>query len=278
MAANLVRAGYSVTGFDVTPGSVERLVQAGGASASSLEEATANSDVVITMLPDSPQVREVVLGPGGVLACAGPDLLLIDMSTIAPETSVAVAEQARERGTRVLDAPVSGGEQGRWRQPSPSWWAASPRSSTLRVLSWSSLARRSHTSAALGPARRSRLPTSSWWPASWPWSAKRSCSWKPPAWRVSVQSRVLAGGLAGNRILDRKAASMLAREFAPGFRIDLHHKDMGIALASARSAQVSLPVTGLVAQLVTAARTIGYGPLDHSALLKVVEKLSGREQ
>jgi 2-hydroxy-3-oxopropionate reductase len=87
---------------------------------------------------------------------------------------------------------------------------------------------------------------------------------------------VLAGGLAGNRILDLKASAMLARQFTPGFRIDLHHKDMGIALSSARSAGVSLPVTGLVAQLVAAARAQGHGSDDHSSLLAVIEGLSGR--
>jgi 2-hydroxy-3-oxopropionate reductase len=87
---------------------------------------------------------------------------------------------------------------------------------------------------------------------------------------------VIAGGLAASRILDLKRASMLAREFAPGFRIDLHHKDMGIATAAARSAGVALPMTAMVAQLIAAARARGYGPLDHSALLKVVEDLSGR--
>jgi 2-hydroxy-3-oxopropionate reductase len=87
---------------------------------------------------------------------------------------------------------------------------------------------------------------------------------------------VIAGGLAASRILDLKRESMLDREFAPGFRIDLHHKDMGIATAAARSADVSLPMTGMVAQLIAAARARGYGSLDHSALLKVVEDLSGR--
>jgi 2-hydroxy-3-oxopropionate reductase len=87
---------------------------------------------------------------------------------------------------------------------------------------------------------------------------------------------VLAGGLAGSRILDLKRESMLARRFTPGFRIDLHHKDMGIALAAARQAEVLLPMTGLTAQLIAAARAQGYGALDHSALLNVVEDLSGR--
>ncbi|OAP22762.1 2-hydroxy-3-oxopropionate reductase [Amycolatopsis sp. M39] len=87
---------------------------------------------------------------------------------------------------------------------------------------------------------------------------------------------VLAGGLAGSRILELKRKSMVARQFEPGFRIDLHHKDMGIALAAARQSDVALPLTGLVAQLVAAGRAMGYGSLDHSALLKVAEELSGR--
>jgi 2-hydroxy-3-oxopropionate reductase len=87
---------------------------------------------------------------------------------------------------------------------------------------------------------------------------------------------VLAGGLAGSRILELKRKSMVDRQFAPGFRIDLHHKDMGIAVAAARQAEISLPVTALVAQLIAAARAQGYGALDHSALLKVLENASGR--
>jgi 2-hydroxy-3-oxopropionate reductase len=89
---------------------------------------------------------------------------------------------------------------------------------------------------------------------------------------------VLAGGLAGNRILDRKAAGMLAREFQPGFRIDLHHKDMGIVTAAAREKGVVIPLGAVVAQLIGSLRAQGHGGLDHSALLKVVEQLSGRDQ
>jgi 2-hydroxy-3-oxopropionate reductase len=89
---------------------------------------------------------------------------------------------------------------------------------------------------------------------------------------------MLAGGLGASRILDTKRESMLAREFKPGFRIELHHKDMGIAIAAARDADVAAPMTGLVAQLVAAARAQGYGSLDHSALLKVIENLSSSHE
>lgn len=277
MAANLIRAGYEVTGYDVSPDSVQRLLEAGGKPAASIEDATAGADVVITMLPDSPQVQEVVLGPHGVLASAGPDLLLIDMSTIAPETSVAVARAAKEKGTRVLDAPVSGGEQGAVEASLSIMVGGDPDVfETARPV----LEHLGKTIVHVGGAGAGQTV--------------KAANQLMVAGIIALVSEaivlleasgvdgergieVLAGGLAGNRILDRKAASMLAREFAPGFRIDLHHKDMGIALASARSAGVSLPVTGVVAQLVASARALGHGSLDHSALLKVVEKMSGRD-
>jgi 2-hydroxy-3-oxopropionate reductase len=109
MAANLLAAGHTVLGHDTQQAAAERLVSAGGKYVDSVAAATA-ADVVITMLPDSPQVEEVVLGPGGVLEHAEPGLLLIDMSTIRPDTSVTVGAAAAARGVRALDAPVSGGE------------------------------------------------------------------------------------------------------------------------------------------------------------------------
>lgn len=277
MAANLIRAGHEVTGYDVSPDSVQRLVDAGGHSAGSIKEATVGADVVITMLPDSPQVQEVVLGPEGVLHLAGDDLLLIDMSTIAPETSVAVAKLALEKGTRVLDAPVSGGEQGAVEASlsimvggdAEVFETARP---ILEHLGKTIVHVGGHGSGQTVKAANQLMVAGIIALVS-----EAIVLLEASGVDTERAVEVLAGGLAGNRILDRKAATMLAREFAPGFRIDLHHKDMGIALASARSAGVALPVTGVVAQLVASARAMGYGSLDHSALLNVIEKLSERQ-
>ncbi len=277
MAANLIKAGYDVTGHDVSPDSMDRLVQAGGKPAGSIEETVAGSDVVITMLPDSPQVHDVVLGENGVLALAGPDLLLIDMSSIAPETSVAVAKRAQETGARVLDAPVSGGEQGAIEGSlsimvggdAPTFEEAFP---ILEHLGKTIVHVGGHGAGQTVKAANQLMVAGIIALVS-----EAIVLLEASGVDGERGLEVLAGGLAGNRILDRKAASMLAREFAPGFRIDLHHKDMGIALASARSAGVALPVTGVVAQLVASARAAGHGSLDHSALLSVVEKLSGRD-
>jgi 2-hydroxy-3-oxopropionate reductase len=276
MAANLVKAGYEVTGFNRSQPAVDRLVRAGGKPAASVEEASADADVVITMLPDSPQVSEVVLGDGGVLGSVGEGTVLVDMSTIAPATSLAVAEAAREKGVHVLDAPVSGGEQG-----------AVEGSLSIMVGGEAETVERAR------PVLESLGKTIVHVGGHGAGQTVKAANQLLVAGTISLVSEalvlleasgvdgergleVLAGGLAGNRILDRKSATMLARDFQPGFRIDLHHKDMGIALASAREAGLSLPVTGLVSQLVASARALGFGSLDHSALLRVTEQMSGR--
>jgi 2-hydroxy-3-oxopropionate reductase len=229
------------------------------------------------MLPDSPDVREVVLGPDGVLDNAAPGLLLIDMSTVAPETSVEVAEAARERDVRVLDAPVSGGEQG-------------AVEGSLSIMVGGEAADFEGARGALeamggtivhvgGHGAGQTVKAANQLVVAGTLSLVSEALVLLQASGVDAERalQVLAGGLAGSKVLDRKAPAMLARDFRPGFRVDLHDKDMGIALATAREAGVSLPVTGLVAQLVAGARAMGYGALDHSALLRVVEQLSGRE-
>jgi len=275
MAANLVTAGHTVVGYDIDAGRRDRLVAAGGTAAGSLAEAT-DADVVITMLPDSPQVEEVVLGPDGVLEHAKPGLLLIDMSTIRPDTSRAVAAEAATRGVRALEAPVSGGEKGAIDAvlsimvggAEADFQAALP---VLEALGKTIV----HVG---GPGAGQTVKAANQLVVGGTYALVAEAIVLLEASGVDPRGGldVLAGGLAGSRILELKRASMVERQFAPGFRIDLHHKDMGIATAAAREAEVSLPVTALTAQLIAAARAQGYGALDHSALLKVIENLSGR--
>jgi len=276
MARNLVEAGYDVTGYNRSSQAVDALAEAGGKPAGSIAEATSGADIVITMLPDSPDVESVVLGEDGVLAHARDGMVLIDMSTIEPEVSVAVAEEARARGVQVLDAPVSGGEQGAidgalsimvggdaevFEQSRP----------VLEALGKTVVHVGPHGSGQTVKAANQLLVAGIYALVS-----EAIVLLEASGVDGERGLEVLAGGLAGNTILDRKAASMLARQFKPGFRIDLHHKDMGIVQNAARSAGVALPVTGVVAQLVASARAMGHGSDDHSALLAVVESLSGR--
>ena len=244
MAANLVKAGHRVTGHDHKQSSMERLAALGGRAAPTVAAAVEGAEIVITMLPDWPQVEEVSHGPFGIFqtvkAAGTPGVLFIDFSTVRPETSRELARAGAQVGMRVLDAPVSGGEAG----------AVEGR---LSIMVGGEPATYALVAEAIVLMERSGVD-------------------------AQAGLDMLAGGLAASRILDTKRESMLAREFKPGFRIELHHKDMGIAIAAARDADVAAPMTGLVAQLVAAARAQGYGSLDHSALLKVIENLSSSHE
>ncbi len=295
MAANLIKAGFPVTGYDHHRSNLDKLAAAGGKAVGSEADAAADADVVVTMLPDSPQVAEAVLGEGGVFetirsrqqrggqgsAGAGdsrsPGPMLIDFSTIRPETSREIAAAGAEIGVSVLDAPVSGGETGAVEGKlsimvggeADAFEAARPVfdavGATCRLVG-------PHGAGQVVKAANQLVVG-----GTYALVAESIVLMEASGVDAEAGLDVLAGGLAGSRILDLKRQSMLAREFRPGFRIDLHHKDMGIALAAARSADVSVPLTGAVAQLIAAARALGWGSLDHSALLKVAETLSGRD-
>ncbi|WP_372664976.1 2-hydroxy-3-oxopropionate reductase [Amycolatopsis kentuckyensis] len=276
MAAHLVGAGHDVSGYDVTPAAGEKLAAAGGRAATGVADAVAGADVVITMLPDHPQVEEVVLAAGGVLDAAEPGTLLIDMSTIRPETSIAVAEAARDKKIRVLDAPVSGGQAGAEQASLSIMVGGSEEDFETARPVFDALGK---TIVHVGPHGAGQVVKAANQlvvGGIYGLVAEAIVLLEASGVDAATGLDVLAGGLAGSRILELKRKSMVDREFAPGFRIDLHHKDMGIALAAARQADVALPLTGLVAQLVAAGRAMGYGSLDHSALLKVAEQLSGR--
>jgi 2-hydroxy-3-oxopropionate reductase len=278
MAANLVGAGFDVVGYNRSPQKVRTLVAQGGRAAGSVAEAVAEADVVLTMLPDSPDVEAVVLGDGGVLASARRGTLLIDGSTIRPDVSVRVAEAARAAGVRAVDAPVSGGEAG-------------AIDGTLSVMVGGEAAdveaarpvleAVGSTIVHVGPAGSGQIVKAANQlvvAGTIQLVAEALVFLEAHGVDTDAAVTVLAGGLAGNRILDRKSRGMLAREFAPGFRVDLHHKDLGIVTSAAREVGVAIPVGALVAQLMGALRAEGHGGLDHSALLLLVEQLSGRRR
>ncbi|WP_275293151.1 2-hydroxy-3-oxopropionate reductase [Amycolatopsis sp. La24] len=276
MAAHLAAAGHEVSGFDLNADALAKLEAAGGRAAKDVADAVSGAEVVITMLPNHPQVEQVVLAPGGVLDTIAPGTLLADMSTIRPETSIEVAKAGAAKGIRVLDAPVSGGQAGAEQAAlsimvggdEADFAAAKPVFDTL-----------GKTVVHVGPHGAGQVVKAANQlvvGGIYGLVAEAIVLLEASGVDAGTGLDVLAGGLAGSRILELKRKSMVARQFEPGFRIDLHHKDMGIALAAGRQSDVALPLTGLVAQLVAAGRAMGYGSLDHSALLKVVEELSGR--
>ncbi len=278
MAMNLVKAGFDVYGYNRSPPGLDRLVAGGGKEVRSIAEATRGADAVITMLPDSPDVELVALGPGGVLANASRTLLYIDMSTIRPAVARTLAKAGEEKGVRVLDAPVSGGEQGAIEGSlsimvggeADDFAAARP---IFEVLGKTVV----HVGAA-GAGQTVKAANQLIVAGTIELVAEAIVLLEAARVDTGAAVRVLAGGLAGNRILERKAAGMLAREFKPGFRVELHHKDLGIAQESARELGAVLPLTAVVTQLMASLRAQGYGSLDHTALLKLVEQLSGRDR
>ncbi|MET0695470.1 MAG: NAD(P)-dependent oxidoreductase, partial [Propionibacteriaceae bacterium] len=252
MAANLVAAGHEVIGYNRSRPAVDRLVEAGGKGAGSLAEAIEGAAVVITMLPDSPDVEAVMLGEDGVLAHVKPGVLHIDTSSIAPAAARTVIAAAAEAGVDSVDAPVSGGEQAAIEGTlsimvggeADHFEAARP---ILEVLG--------ATIVHVGPAGSgSTVKAANQLIVAGTIQLVAEALVFLEAYEVDTEAavKVLAGGLAGNRILDRKAGGMIARSFAPGFRVDLHHKDLGIVLDAARAAGVATPAAALVGQLMGA--------------------------
>ncbi|GLY67055.1 2-hydroxy-3-oxopropionate reductase [Amycolatopsis taiwanensis] len=278
MAANLVKAGFEVTGYNRSRAGVDRLVAAGGRGANSVGQAVRDADAVITMLPDSPDVRAVVLGEDGVLAHAREGALLIDCSTIRPDVSREVGQAAAAKGIQALDAPVSGGEQGAIEgNLSIMVGGAAEAFETAREMFDVVGATIVHVGGP-GAGQTVKAANQLIVAGTIELVAESLVFLEAHGVDTGAAIEVLAGGLAGNRILDRKAPAMVRREFTPGFRVELHHKDLGIVLQAAREAGVVIPLGAAVAQLMAALEAQGHGALDHGALLKLVEQLSGRGQ
>ena len=276
MAANLVTAGFDVIGHNRSPEPVQRLVERGGRGAGSLAEAVRDADVVVTMVPDSPDVEAVTIGEDGFYGLVKPGTLHVDMSSIRPDVAKRVAEAGRERGVRVLDAPVSGGEQGAIDGTLSIMVGGSPEDFADSRPVLEAVGR---TIVHVGPAGSGQTVKAANQlivAGTIELVAEAIVFLEAHGVDTEAAVRVLAGGLAGNAILDRKAAAMLRRDFTPGFRIELHHKDLGIVTSAAREAGVVIPLGAVVAQLVASLEARGDGGLDHSALLKLVEQLSGR--
>ncbi|MEV0374899.1 2-hydroxy-3-oxopropionate reductase [Streptomyces sp. NPDC050636] len=275
MAENLIKAGYQVSGYTLEQDKLDRLAAAGGTAAASLAEAVKDADVVITMVPASPQVEAIAYGPDGILDNAKTGALLIDMSSITPQTSIDLAKAAGDKGIRVLDAPVSGGEAGAIEAvlsimvggQQADFDAARP---ILEALGKTIVLCGPHGSGQTVKAANQLIVA-----INIQACAEAVVFLEKSGVDLAAALDVLGGGLAGSTVLARKTDNFKNRDFKPGFRIDLHHKDMGIVTDAARTVGAALPVGTVVANLVASLRAQGDGSLDHSALLRGVERLSG---
>ena len=274
MARNLLAAGHDVVAFSRTRASVDDIAADGATAAGSAREVAGQAGVVILMLPDSPQVREVLDGDDGLLAGAREGTLVIDMSTISPVVTREIAAECGDRGIGWVDAPVSGGDVG-------------AREATLSIMAGGSdedFARAKPLFEALGKTIVHVGPVGSG-------QVVKACNQVVVALTIEAVSEalvlgskagvdpatiieVLSGGLAANKVMEVRGRNFLEHDFTPGFRIDLHHKDLGIALQTAREYGVALPNTAAVDQMLQALRSNGRGDRDHSALLTHIEDLA----
>ncbi|HEX2104826.1 MAG TPA: 2-hydroxy-3-oxopropionate reductase [Solirubrobacteraceae bacterium] len=274
MARNLIAAGFELVVWSRTRASVDEVSGDGATAAGSAREVAEQADVTILMLPDSPQVREVLDGDDGLLAGAREGSLVIDMSTISPVVTREIAEECGARGIGWVDAPVSGGDVG-------------ARDATLSIMAGgaeSDFARARPLFEALGRTIVHVGPVGSG-------QVVKACNQVVVALTIEAVSEalvlgskagvdpatiieVLSGGMAANRVMEVRGRNFLEHDFTPGFRIDLHHKDLGIALQTAREHGVALPNTAAVDQMLQALRSAGRGDRDHSALLTHVEDLA----
>jgi len=278
MAARLVRAGFPVVVHNRGPEAVEELTAEGAESASSPREVAERSDVVVTMLPDSPDVEAVVLGEDGVIAGAREGMLLVDMSTIAPATARKVHAALAQRGVEAVDAPVSGGEPA----------AVDGQLSIMAGGSEAAVERAAPIFAELGKATTHIGAPGAGQVAKAANQVVVALTIQAVAEALTLASRAgvdparvreaLLGGFAQSKILEAHGERMLEGRFDPGFRIELHRKDLAIALQSAREEGVPLLATAQVAELFNALIAQGSGTLDHSALVTLYRALSASDE
>jgi 2-hydroxy-3-oxopropionate reductase len=271
MAGNLLEAGFEVVAWNRSAAPLAALVERGARAADGPAAAAAEADVLITILSDDDAVRAVLGGAGGAIAAAAPGALVIDMSTVSPALARELAAAGRERGVGVLDAPVSGGDVG-------------ARAGTLSIMAGGEAAdveRARPVFEVLG----SRVTHCG---AAGSGQAVKACNQVLVAVifaglaealvlgsKLGVDPATLldavGGGMAGNRIMEVRRDNFLDHDFTPGFKVDLHHKDLEIALAAGGEADVPLPMAAEVQQMFRQLRAAGHGGEDDSALLRVAE-------
>ncbi len=274
MARNLINAGYSLIVYDIAPEKVRQLVDAGAQAASSSSEAARASEIIITMLPNSPEVKEAVLGAGGVLEGAKPGTILVDMSSIAPLAAKEVSEKAKDKQVVVLDAPVSGGEP-KAVDGTLAIMVGGPQDAFDKVKDILAVMGASVTRVgAIGSGNTTKLANQI--------IVALNIAAMSEAMVLATKSGVdpekvyqaIRGGLAGSTVLDAKVPLALQGNFKPGFRIELHIKDLANALDTAHALGVPVPLSSAVMEIMQALKADGKGADDHGGIIQYYEKLA----
>jgi 2-hydroxy-3-oxopropionate reductase len=275
MAGHLVDAGYTVTVWNRTREKVAALVERGAAAADSPREVASRTDITITMVADTPDVLEVILGPNGVLHGARPGSVVVDMSTISPVATREMARKLAERGVEMLDAPVSGGEKGAV-EATLSIMVGGKSEVFERVLPvFQKLGRLIVHLGEIGAGQVTKACNQLVLSLTLLGVAEALTMARKAGVDPAKVRSALLGGFAQSRVLELHGQRMLDRNFEPGFRTRLYHKDMGIVMETGRS--VGMPLLGgaLAAQLYQIAMNRGLGEMDYSVLARVIADLAG---
>lgn len=274
MAKNLLKAGYQLVVYDIVPAAVEEIVAAGAEAASSAREVAQRTQTVITMLPNSPHVKAAVLGENGVLAGAKPGSIIVDMSSIAPFAAKEIAAEAAKKGVEMLDAPVSGGE--------PKAIAGTlsimvggkkeifDRCQEMLAKMGSSVVH----CGEIGAGNTTKLANQIIVALNIAAMSEALVLGTKAGVNPETIYHAIRGGLAGSTVLDAKAPMVLAGNFKPGFRIELHIKDLANAIETAHEVGVPLPLTSQVMEIMQALKVDGKAGNDHGGIIQFYEQLA----
>lgn len=274
MSKNLLKAGYSLVVRDNNRDNEAELVSAGATVAGSAKEVAEQSDLIITMLPNSPQVREVLLGEDSVILGAKPGTIVIDMSSIAPLASREIHEQLAKKNIALLDAPVSGGEP-KAIEGTLSVMVGGDKAvfdkcfDIMKAMAGSVV----HT-GEIGAGNVTKLANQVIVALNIAAMSEALTLATKAGVNPELVYQAIRGGLAGSTVLDAKAPMVMDRNFKPGFRIDLHIKDLANALDTSHGVGAQLPLTAAVMEMMQALKADGLGTADHSALACYYEKLA----
>jgi 2-hydroxy-3-oxopropionate reductase len=261
MAKNLIKAGYELVVADLVQSAVDELVALGAESAENGKEVASKCNVIITMLPNSPHVKTVALGEGGIIEGAKPGSVLIDMSSIAPLASREICGELSQKGIDMLDAPVSGGE---------------PKAidGTLSVM----VGGKKEVFDKYYDVMKTMAASVVYVGDIGAGNTAKLCNQVVVALNIAAVSEALyqaiRGGLAGSTVMDAKVPMMLDRNFNPGFKIDLHIKDLNNVIETSHGVGAPLPLTAQVMEIMQAIKLDGCGIEDHSSIVKYYEKIS----
>lgn len=277
MSKNLLKAGYKLLVLDLNESAMEELVSLGAGKASTPAEVASGCDVIITMLPNSPEVKEVVLGKNGMIEAIQKGSVLIDMSSISPIVSRELCEKLTEKGAEMLDAPVSGGEP-KAIEGTLSVMVGGKKDVFDRCYDiMKAMAGSVVLTGGIGAGNVTKLANQIIVALNIAAMSEALVLASKAGVEPELVYQAIRGGLAGSTVLDAKAPLVMDRKFDPGFRMNLHIKDLGNALDTSHEIGVPLPLTSAVMEIMQALKVDGKGNNDHGGMIQYFEKLANIE-